>query len=235
MGDFIPFDGRQDLIEFSDGQSGESFYWGVDGDEYYNAKGEKLKGALAKLKKGGEFWQKGVGKGLSKVAKAIASVKRKILGKSKEKDKGTKEERKAERDKRRKERKEEKELRRQQNEKGETTYQQNLKKADANTSDDKKVNVNGETYSTEGIPKDKQIVVTTDEKTGEKSVGVEYKADEVVAVKGDDGNYSYYKNDASGGTTNDTNKEMSSTMKIGLAVGGVVVLGLIVYLIAKKK
>lgn len=248
MGDFIPFDGRQDLIEFTDGDFGDSYYYSADGDEYYNAKGEKVKDFFKKFKKGGDFWGKGVGKGISAVAKAIGSVSRKILGKSKEKDKGTKEERKADRDKRRTERKdsrdkrrterkEEKELQRQQNEKGETTYQQNLAKADANTPDDKKVKVGGETYSTEGVPKDKQVVVTTDQKTGEKSVGVEYKADEVVAVKGDDGNYSYYKDGASGGTPPPPPPppKMSTTTKIAIAVGGVAVLGVIVYLIAKKK
>jgi hypothetical protein len=234
--DFIPFDGRQDLIEFTDGNSGEAFYYSADGDEYYNAKGEKLKGFFNKFKKGGDFWQKGVGKGVSKVAKAIASVSRKILGKSKEKDKGTKEERKAEREKKRTGRKADRELRRQQNEKGENTYQENLPKADANTPDDKKVVVGGETYSKEGVPNDKQVVITKDQQTGQESVGVEYNPNEVVAVKGDDGNYSYYRDGASGGTnTPPPPPKMSTTTKIAIAVGGVAVLGVIVYLITKKK
>jgi hypothetical protein len=208
--DFIPFDGRQDLIEFTDGNSAETYYYSADGDEYYNAKGEKVRDFFKKFKKGGDFWQKGVGKGVSAVAKAIASVSRKVLGKSKEKDKGTKEERKTDRDKRRKERQtdrdkrrtdkeKDRELRRQQNEKGENTYQENLPKADANTPDDKKVKVGGETYSKEGVPNDKQVVVTTDQNTGQKSVGVEYNPNEVVAVKGDDGNYSYYRDGGSQG------------------------------------
>lgn len=234
--DFVPFDGRKDLIEFSDGYSGESFYWGADGDEYYNAKGEKLKGFFQKFKKGGEFWQKGLGKGLKKIANAIVKTERKILGKSKDKAVGTKEGKKADRDKRRQERKDARELKRQQKSDGKDAFTNPLPKADANTPADKIVDIEGQKLSTVGVPADKPIVVVTDPKTGEKIVGTDVSANDVTAIKEDDGTYSYYPSDKIGGTTtNDSNKGMSSTMKIGLAVGGVVVLGLIVYLVVKNK
>jgi hypothetical protein len=51
--DFVPFDGRQDLIEFTDGNSAETYYYSADGDEYYNARGEKVKDFFKKFKKGG--------------------------------------------------------------------------------------------------------------------------------------------------------------------------------------
>lgn len=233
MGDFIPFDGRQDLIEFSDGQSGESFYWGADGDEYYNAKGEKLKGFFQKFGKGVGKGVKGIGKGIKKIGNFITKiVKRKKVGKNKNKVAGTTEKKgtsggtTANTNS----------LVQQKTEDGKDAFTKQLPKADANTPADKIVDVAGQKLSAVGVPANTPIVVATDPTTGEKIVGVDVKPEDVTAIKGADGTYSYYPtNEVQGGATNDTNKGMSSTMKIGLAVGGVAVLGLIVYLIAKKK
>jgi len=234
--DFIPFDGRQDLIEFTDGNSGEAFYYSADGDEYYNAKGEKVKDFFKKFGKGVGKGFKGIGKGVKAVAKAIKSVSRKILGKSKEKASGTKEGRKADRDNRRAERKEARELKRQKKEDGSEVFTQPLPKADANTPADKIVDIAGQKLSAVDVPANTPIVVSTDPTTGEKVVGVDLKPQDVTAIKEDDGTYSYYPaNQVQGGNTNDKDKGMSTTTKIAIAVGGVAVLGLIVYLIAKKK
>ena len=234
MEDFIPFDGKQDLIEFTDGQFGESYYWCADGDEYYNAKGEKVKDFFKKFGKGLGKGVKGIGKGIKAVGKAIINAKRKILGKSKEKASGTKEGRKADRDKRKADRKEARELKRQKKEDGSEVFSQPLPKADANTPADKIVDVAGQKLSAVGVPANTPIVVSTDPTTGEKVVGVDLNPKDVTAIKEDDGTYSYYPtNQVQGG--GDTKKGMSSTMKIGLVVGGVAVLGLIVYLIVKKK
>jgi hypothetical protein len=236
--DFIPFDGRQDLIEFTDGNSGEAFYYSADGDEYYNAKGEKVKDFFKKFKKGGDFWQKGLGAGLKKVANAIVKTERKILGKSTDKASETKEGRKADRDKRRAERKENRELKRQQKPDGSDVFTQPLKPADANTPADKVVTIEGQKLSAVDVPANTPIVVSTDPKTGEKVVGVDLKPQDVTAIKENDGTYSYYPaNQVQGGNTNTPPPppKMSTTTKIAIAVGGVAVLGVIVYLIAKKK
>lgn len=234
--DFIPFDGQQDLIEFTDGNSGETYFYSADGDEYYNAKGEKVKDFFKKFKKGGDFWQKGLGKGVSAVAKAIKNVSRKILGKSKEKASGTKEGRKADRDKRRADRKEATELKRQKKEDGSEVFTQPLPKADASTPADKIVDVAGQKLSAVDVPANTPIVVSTDPTTGEKVVGVDLKPQDVTAIKESDGTYSYYPtNQLQGGGTTDEKKGMSTTTKIAIGVGGAVVLGLIIYLVVKKK
>lgn len=222
--DFVPFDGRKDLIEFSDGYSGETFYWGADGDEYYNAKGEKLKGFFQKFGKGIGKGFKGIGKGVKKIANAIKNVKRKLVAKNKNKVEGAKESSG-------KAKTSGSELAQQKTDDGKDAFTDKLKPADANTPADKIVDIEGQKLSTVGVPADKPIVVSTDPTTGQKIVGVDYKPEEVTAVKGADGNYTYYPTNR----VQDTDKGMSSTMKIGLAVGGVVVLGLIVYLVAKNK
>jgi hypothetical protein len=221
--DFIPFDGRQDLIEFSDGSSGESFYWGADGDEYYNAKGEKLKGALQKFGKGLGKGVKGLGKGLKKVGQAIVKAEKWVVAKSKKLVKGAKKGKKGDKPKG-------KELVQQKDKSGKETFTETLKPATADTPADKVVTIEGQKLSAVDVPADKPIVVSTDPTTGKKVVGVEYKPEETTAIEGADGNLSYYP-------TNKvtTDSSMSTTTKIAIAVGGVAVLGVIVYLIAKKK
>ena len=233
--DFIPFDGRQDLIEFTDGNSNETYYYSADGDEYYNAKGEKVKGFFQKFGKGFKKGVTGIGRGIKKVVQAIVKAERKIVGKSKDKAKGTKEGRKADRDKRREQRKETRELKRQQKADGTEVFTLPLPKADANTPADKIVDVAGQKLSAVGVPANTPVVEVTDPTTGEKIVGVDLKPQDVTAIKEGDGNYSYYPANQIQGGTADAGKGMSSTMKIALAVGGVLVVGLIVYFIAKKK
>jgi hypothetical protein len=224
MADFIPFDGRQDLIEFSDGYSGESFYWGADGDEYYNAKGEKLKGALQKFGKGLGKGIKGIGKGIKAVGKAIVKAERWVVAKSKNLVKGAKKGNKGAKVKGA-------ELKQQKTKDGNTVLTETLKPATATTPAEQIVTVEGQKFSAVDVPKDKPIVVSTDPTTGAKTVGVEYKPEETTAVEGADGNLSYYPTNR----VDETKTGMSTTTKIAIAVGGVVVVGLIVYLIAKKK
>lgn len=232
--DFIPFDGRQDLIEFTDGNSNETYYYSADGDEYYNAKGEKVKGFFQKFGKGLKKGVVGIGRGVKKVVQAIVKAERKIVGKSKDKAKGTKEGKKSDRDKRRADRKETRELKRQKKADGTEVFTNPLPKADANTPADKVVDIAGQKLSAVDVPANTPIVVSTDPTTGEKIVGTDLNPQDVTAIKEGDGTYSYYPaNQIQGGTTD--SKGLSSTMKIGLVVGGVAVLGLVVYLIVKKK
>jgi hypothetical protein len=92
------------------------------------------------------------------------------------------------------------------------------------------VQVNGQTYSTQGIPAGKEVVVTQDDETGQEMVTVQYQPDEVVGVTGGDGNIEYFKKDDVG---------MNKALKLTLIIGGsVVVLGIIGYVIyrsSKKK
>lgn len=222
--DFIPFDGRQDLIEFTDGDFGNSYYWSADGDEYYNAKGEKIKDALQKIGKGFRKGVVGIGRGIKKVAKAIVKAERWVVTKSKNLVKGSKKGKKGSKVKGT-------ELTQQKTKDGNTVLTEKLKPATATTPAEQIVTVEGQKFSAIDVPKDKPIVVSTDPTTGAKMVGVEYKPEETTAVEGADGNLSYYPTNR----VDETKSGMSSTMKIGLAVSGVAVLGLIVYLIAKKK
>ena len=92
------------------------------------------------------------------------------------------------------------------------------------------VEVKGKQYSVEDIEPGKEVVVTTDEETGQELVTVQYEPEEVVAVTGNDGNTEYVKKgDAKG---------MSKALKYTLIIGGsVIVLSVVGYLIytAKKK
>lgn len=63
---YLPFDGQSELLGFRD-ELGEEYFCGVDGEEFYNAKGEKLKG----------FFKK-VGGGVVKVGKFIGKVAKKV-------------------------------------------------------------------------------------------------------------------------------------------------------------
>jgi hypothetical protein len=92
------------------------------------------------------------------------------------------------------------------------------------------VEVNGQQYSAEGIEPGKEVVVTTDEETGQELVTIQYEPDEVVAVTGNDGNTEYVKKDDV--------KGMSKGLKYTLIIGGSVIalglIGLIVYQVSKK-
>ena len=92
------------------------------------------------------------------------------------------------------------------------------------------VQVNGQSYSTKGIEPGKDVVIATDEETGQEIVTVQYEPDEVVAVTGKDGNVEYVKKDDAG---------MSKALKYTLIIGGSVivlsVIGYIIYKVSKKK
>lgn len=89
--------------------------------------------------------------------------------------------------------------------------------------------VDGQTVSTQGVPAGSTITASTDPTTGQKTIGVDHTANEVVAVTGDNGNTQYH-------LPSDIVSGMSKNMKIGLMVGGgVVVLGIITFIILRKK
>lgn len=87
--------------------------------------------------------------------------------------------------------------------------------------------VDGKKYSTKGIDKDKPITLSTDQ-NGNKSVTVEHGADEVVATKNAKGEVEYIlKKDIEG--------EMKIMKYALIAVVGVALIGLGIYLYKKKK
>jgi len=243
--DFIPFDGRTDLEELS-GFDGEIIYCSADGENFYNAKGEKLKGFFKKVGGGIVKGGKAVGKALKKVGHAIvgaskkvakgvktaggkvkAGAKKLIHHKKKEKtasadkdktgsaDKGkpgtasTSNENKA-------------------NTQAEDVFTKPLEKATPQTPPEKVVEVNGQKYSTEGVEKGKEVVVTTNE-AGQEIAGVEYAPSEVVAVTGKDGNIEYHTPEAVSGS------KMTTTTKVLIGVGIALVLGTIVYFAMRNK
>ena len=128
------------------------------------------------------------------------------------------------------------ELAQQKTESGKDIFTKTLLPATATTPQEKIVTIEGQKLSTVDVPANKPIVVSTDPTTGAKTIGVDYTPNEVTGVKNADGNYTYYPTDkVSGGTTDDSKKGMSTTTKIAIGVGGAVVLGLIIYLVVKKK
>jgi hypothetical protein len=75
---YIPFDGRTELEAFQD-ECGETFYCSADGEDFYNAKGEKLKGFFKKVGGGvvkvGQF----IGKVAKKVGRTIVEASKKVV------------------------------------------------------------------------------------------------------------------------------------------------------------
>jgi hypothetical protein len=289
--EYIPFDGKTELDAFQD-ETGETFYCSADGENFYNAKGQKLKGIFKKVGKGvvkaGKFIgkvAKKVGRAVVKASKSVAKGVKTAGGKVKAGAKKlihhkTKEERtqsKADRDKKRANRKKEhdekiakrnkeiedakakgktpppkieplkvetldkmekeEELKFTQKEKAEENktpdanatdvFTLTLPLANANTPKDKIVVINGKEYDASGIPDNKQIVQTIDE-NGNPIAGVEYDANEVVAVTGTDGNIEYHTQEAVGG--------MSKGVKVALIVGGsLLVLSIVAFVIYKSQ
>jgi hypothetical protein len=236
-----PFGGHRNLIEFTDGNTGESIFYSADGDEYYNAKGERIKNIFKAIGKGIGKGAKGVVKGVKWLGNfIIKTVKRKKVGKNKNKVAGTSEKKgtdlpawllppKAGASN-------SNELAHQKTESGVDIFTKTLIPATASTPQEKVVTIEGQKLSTVGVPANTPIVVSTDPTTGEKVVGVDLNPKDVTAIQGSDGTYSYYpSSQVQSGGTKDDGKRMSSTTKIAIAVGGVVVVGIIVYLIAKKK
>jgi hypothetical protein len=74
---YIPFDGRTELEAFQD-ECGETFYCSADGEDFYNAKGEKLKGFFKKVGGGVVKVGKFIGKVAKKVGRAIAKASKTV-------------------------------------------------------------------------------------------------------------------------------------------------------------
>jgi hypothetical protein len=75
--EYLPFDGQTELLGFRD-ELGEEYFCGVDGEEFYNAKGEKLKGFFKKVGGGVVKVGKFIGKVAKKVGRAIAQASKKV-------------------------------------------------------------------------------------------------------------------------------------------------------------
>jgi hypothetical protein len=75
---YLPFDGQTELLGFRD-ELGEEYFCGVDGEDFYNAKGEKLKGFFKKVGGGvvkvGQF----IGKVAKKVGRTIVEASKKVV------------------------------------------------------------------------------------------------------------------------------------------------------------
>jgi len=98
-----------------------------------------------------------------------------------------------------------------------------LKEATVDTKPENKVVINGKTYDNEG---NKNVEVLKDDK-GQSLPVLNVPTGDVVATVGTDGNVDYYqKKDIEG---------MTLTTKILIGVGAVIVLGLITFLIVKRK
>lgn len=225
--EFLPFDGHTDMIEVSDGDGGETMYWSAEGDCYYNAKGEKIKKFFSKIGKGLGKAGKGVFKGIKAVGKAIVKAERWVVSKSKNLVKGAKKGAKGAKPKG-------PELTHVKTGTGadaKDVFTQKLVPATATTPSEQIVTVEGQKFAAVDVPKDKPIVVATDPNTGQKTVGVEYRPEEVAGVESADGTYSYYKQ-------NDVPKEgsgLSTNVKIGIAIGSILLVGGVIYMIAKNK
>lgn len=223
-----PFGGYRDLIEYTDGDTGESIYWSADGDEYYNAKGQKVN-IFKAIGKGIGKGAKGVVKGVKWLGKEIIKAERWVVKKTKNLAKGTKKAGKGSKVKSGK-----KALIHSTTSPkgGEDKFIGALPQATASTPKEKIVVIEGQKLSAVDIPANKPLIVATDPSTGKKSVGVEYKANEVVGVENIDGTYDYHP---TADVEESSTSKMSNLMKIGLVVGGIAVIGVIIYFIAKKK
>jgi hypothetical protein len=67
---YLPFDAQTNLMTFTD-ETNERYFMSFDGEEFYNAKGEKIKGVFQKFGKGVVKVGKGVGKAFKKVGRFI--------------------------------------------------------------------------------------------------------------------------------------------------------------------
>ncbi len=224
--EYIPFDGKTELERFCD-ESGETFYCSADGEDFYNAKGQKLLGAFKKIGKNVVKAGKFIGKVAKKVARSVVQASKTVVknvktagGKAKENAKKLIHHKKKEKSKT-----PEKGKGKEPEKKGEDNdvFTKELPPATPNTPAENVVDIAGKKYDATDIPKGKEIVETVNE-NGQKIAGVEFKPEEVVAVTGADGNIEYHTPDAVG---------MSKGMKIALIVGGSIlvlsIIGLVIY------
>lgn len=239
---FLPFDGMSSdmMTGYVDVDTNEVWF-SADGVDFYDADGKKARGEGLKnfLKKVGGAIGKGakaVGKGVVTGIKAIGRFVKNITGK-------------------RKERSSEKEVGvadatsgsvpkglpllaigmtmpftatgQQLIKEGSTSFVKPLPPATSTTAPNNIVEVDGKKYSAESIAKDQKIAVSTDPAKGTTIVGAEVPTSGVVAVKGADGKYDYYPKSEV--------ESKSNTTKWLLIGGGALVLGGLIYYIAKKK
>jgi hypothetical protein len=227
---YLPFDGNKNLETFVD-EDGDRYYCSADGENFYNAKGQKLKGFFKKVGGGVVKAGKFVGKNIAKAARWVAKKSKnavkgvKNLGKNvKAKGKKLVHQKKTKKT----------------NSKisslsvadasGGDVFTKPLEKASAATPPEKIVDIEGQKYSTEGVEENKAITVSTNPETGEKIAGVEFEPSEVVAVTGDDGYVEYYTPESVG---------MNKNLKIGLIIGasviGAALIGFLIYKLVKNK
>lgn len=232
---YLPFDGNTELETFLD-ETGERFYLSANGEEFYNAKGKKVKGVFKKIGKGvgkvGKFIgkvAKKVGRGLAKASKTVAIGVKKAGGKvkagakklvhHKKKDKAGQTPNAKGRD--------DKQSRLPSGDStGADVFTKPLPPATSATPPSNIVDIAGKKFDASELPSGKEVVQTTDE-NGNAIAGVEYQPSEVVAVTGADGNVEYHTPDAVG---------MNKNLKIALIVGGsLLVLGIIGFVIYKSR
>lgn len=240
--EFIPFDGMplEQLTGYVDVDTNEVWY-SANGEDFYNAEGKKARGEGLKnfLKKVGSGIGKGakaVGRGVVKGIKAIGRFVKKLTGKRKErsskKEKGIADAPQGSVPKGlpllaigmsmpftstgQKLMKE-----------GSTAMLKPLPPATSTTTPNNMVEVDGKKYSAENLGKDEKIAVVTDPATGQTIVGAEVPPSNVVAIQGADGKYDYYPK-----SEVETKSNMTKWLLIG---GGALVLGGLIYFIAKKK
>ncbi len=250
---FLPFDGMSSdmMTGYVDVDTNEVWYT-ADGEEFYNAEGEKVKGSglLNLFKKLGnkddKTREKGQGWKKFKEGKFVGFFKKKIkaIGRFVKELRG-----------KRKERSSKKEVGvadapsgsvpkglpllalgltmpftatgQQLIKEGSTSFVKPLPPATSTTAPNNVVEVDGKKYSAESIAKDQKIAVSTDPATGSTIVGAEVPTSGVVAVKGADGKYDYYPKSEV--------ESKSNTTKWLLIGGGALVLGGLIYYIAKRK
>jgi hypothetical protein len=254
---YLPFDGKTYLEKFVD-EKGDTYYYSADGEEFYNAKGQRVKGVFKAIGKG----FKGAGRGIVKAGKFIGKIAKKVsravVKASKDVAKGVKTAggkakegaKKLIHHKKRTKTSDvpnvkssvpvlkdikEKDTGMTLNYRAPSSvpppanapdvFTEKLPMATAQTPPEKVVEVAGQKFDTTSLPPNKEIVQTTDE-NGNQIAGVEYQPSEVIAVTGSDGNIEYYKENEKSG--------MSKGLKIGLIVGGVILAGVIGYLIYSK-
>ena len=221
---FLPFDGiNPDYMErYVDVDTGDE-YFSADGETFYDARGEKLKNFFKKVGKGLVKGVKAVGRAIKNAARWVATKSKNLVSGAKSgKGKLARAGRRALR-----------QSKRNPSSPQADTFTEVLPPATQSTPADKRVVVGGTTYSTEGVPSNKPIVVATDPTSGAKTIGVEYAANEVVGVQNTDGTYEYYKPTDLVDATTSTKK--SKTTTILLITAGVLVVGVVAYFIIKKK
>ena len=212
---------------------GADLYIGFDG-QYYNAKGEGVKGFFKKIGQGFKFVGKGIGQGVKGLATLIKS------------NKGARQLRRSNRQSRRKDRRGDREANRQ-----DRHYTKMVAKAEKRANgqyvkkDDKgqdipipKENIttgeDGNIYDKNDIKSGKTFVDT--DAQGNKSLTTEYFEDEVAIGKDERGNEVIYAKEDVASSTPAEEKGMSKTMKFSLIVGGsVLFIGVVAFLIYKSR